>query len=426
MKTSEWILPYNKGKLLLKKEHRFHPSSLKDFFFSGVNAGIKNNELDLALVYSPITCNAAALFTKNSFPGAPLVIAKKKIFSSPNPKLRAIVVNSKNANVYTGKQGEDHVVSISKKVAKNIDVKPWHRVMMSSTGIIGCPLPVEKIEKQIPVLCKKLGQREQNLKDFARAIMTTDRKEKMVRLTLSPSNTPHSKKSIEILGIAKGAGMIEPNMATMLCYLFTNAKVSSSQIKALLTKANEKSFNALSIDGDTSTSDTLVMMASGTASFSVPLPCLQYAVDEVCIDLAKQIACDGEGISKLIELEISGATSNKIANLYGKSVINSLLFKSAVEGADPNWGRIVMALGKVWQHPIKPSQLRIFFGKQDDAVEMKQDNQNDAAIKKRACKQLAAKKVYIQIEVGRGNVKKTFWGNSLSKEYIKFNADYTS
>lgn len=428
MKTSKWLFPHKKGKILIKKEYRFE-KSLKDFFFSGVNAGIKNNDLDLALVYSPLKCSCAALFTKNSFPGAPLVVAKEKIFSSPDPKLRAIVINSKNANVYTGKEGENHVVSICKKVAKNIGVTPWNRVMMSSTGIIGSKLPVEKIEKKISLLCKKLGQEEQHLKDFASAIMTTDKKRKMVRVRLSfegaqSQNDP--TKSIEIIGIAKGAGMIEPNMATMLCYLFTNAKISSGQIKSLLSKANEKSFNALSIDGDTSTSDTLAMMASGTSSFSVPLNYLQHAVDIACIDLAKQIACDGEGISKLIELEICGAASKKIADLYGKSVINSLLFKTAVEGADPNWGRIVMALGKIWQHPIKPSQLRIFFGRSNDEVEMKYENQDDASVKKRACKQLSLKKVYIRIKVGNGSVKKTFLGNSLSKDYIKFNADYTS
>lgn len=373
----------------------------------GINIGIKDKSLDFSVIYSETVCQATAVFTRNNFPGAPVIVGREHI---QNGKLQAIVINSKNSNVATGEQGIEDSRRICSEVAKSLGIET-DLVLPSSTGVIGVPLPMEKI---LPACSKsKSFLKPGNLEEVAEAIMTTDTLKK-----ISHREVEWNGKKGTIYGIAKGAGMIEPNMATMLSYIISDFH-SDGDLNEDLRYAVDLSFNSISIDSDTSTSDTVVLMTSGRLG-SLPREKFREILTEICIDLAKMIARDGEGATKLIELKIETARDKNQAVKIGKSIINSPLVKTAIYGGDPNWGRLIMAIGKVFDEPISYDSLEIYFG------DLPVKDANDE-MKKNLSEYLKKNdEIKIRCSLGCGDFSKIFYGCDLTEKYVEENAFYTT
>ncbi len=380
----------------------------KGFLSFGKNIGIKDNTKDFAVIYSNVPCRAAAVFTQNNFPGAPIVIGRDHI---KNGVLQAIVINSKNSNVATGEKGLQDALNTCKAISVSLGIKV-EDVLPSSTGVIGVPLPIEKILNA----CKtaKEDLREDALEEVATAIMTTDKQKK---ISIRNINKPEGNGII--YAIAKGAGMIEPNMATMLCFILTDMKIKTNNLQSILKRVADKTFNCLSIDTDTSTSDTLVLL-SNELSIEVEENEFENVLLDICTDLTKKIARDGEGATKLIELYISDALNLDQAKKIGKSVLNSPLVKTAIYGGDPNWGRFVMAIGKVFDEVIDYDTLSLKIG----GIDVK--NATDIVKKKMSMYLKENSEIQINISLGTGNVNSMFWGCDLTEGYIKENAYYTT
>lgn len=383
------------------------------FSWFGKNIGIKDSTLDFGGILSDKPCSAAGVFTKNSMPGAPVIVGKEHISDG---LLQAIIVNSKNANVATEIQGIGDARKICSLVAEHCSL-PAEMVLPSSTGVIGQRLPMDVIVKGIEGVAQAFGRTERHVLDFAHSIMTTDTRPKLISARVGEA---------AILGIAKGAGMIEPNMATMLCYFVSDADINAETLQAILTRAVNRSFNRISVDTDTSTSDTVVALCNGLAG-PVDLKEFEAVISEMAVFLAKEIARDGEGATKLIELVVSGAQSQEQALLTAKSVINSPLVKTAIYGSDPNWGRFVMAIGKVYQFTVDISALKIFFGQGDTrlVIDAEMIDRNQAYLKAIA-ELLGREEVYIEIVLGEGPFSERVWGCDLTEEYVKVNAHYTT
>jgi glutamate N-acetyltransferase/amino-acid N-acetyltransferase len=378
------------------------------FYSFGKNIGIKNDSLDFAVIYSQKPCRSACAFTRNNFPGSPIIVGREHAKSG---YLQAIVINSKNSNVATGEKGVQDSRDICQAIGESLEIDP-QLVLPSSTGVIGVPLPMEKI---IPA-CKsaKDNLKEGNLSEVAQAIMTTDTKQKETSYTLD-----FNGKTGMFYGMAKGAGMIEPNMATMLCYILTDFEPESNDLKSILMKALDKSFHCLSIDGDTSTSDTVVVMASGLSG-KLPDDLFYKYLLYICQDLAKMVARDGEGASKLIEVHVSKGKSIEQVRKIGKSIINSPLIKTAIYGGDPNWGRLIMAIGKVFDEPIPMETLVLEIG----GIEVKYaDNEKKAKISNYL---KSNELIRIDVLLNTGNEELTFWTCDLTEGYIQENAFYTT
>jgi glutamate N-acetyltransferase/amino-acid N-acetyltransferase len=380
----------------------------KGFLSFGKNIGIKDNTKDFAVIYSNVPCRAAAVFTQNNFPGAPIVIGRDHI---KNGVLQAIVINSKNSNVATGEKGLQDALNTCKAISVSLGIKV-EDVLPSSTGVIGVPLPIEKILNACKTAKEEL--REDALEEVATAIMTTDKQKK---ISIRNINKPEGNGII--YAIAKGAGMIEPNMATMLCFILTDMKIKTNNLQNILKRVADKTFNCLSIDTDTSTSDTVVLL-SNELSIEVEENEFENALLDICTDLTKKIARDGEGATKLIELLISNAESLDQAKKIGKSVLNSPLVKTAIYGGDPNWGRFVMAIGKVFDEVIDYDTLSLKIG----GIEIK--NATDIVKKKMSMYLKENSEIQINISLGTGNVNSMFWGCDLTEGYIKENAYYTT
>jgi glutamate N-acetyltransferase/amino-acid N-acetyltransferase len=379
----------------------------KGYWLLAKNVGIKDETLDLAVIFSETRATAAAVFTQSRFAGAPVLVGREHIADG---YLQAIVVNSKNANVATGQHGMEIAREMTALVAAELGINAQD-VLPSSTGVIGRVPPIEKIRAGLQGLKKNL-QRD-ILPDVARAIMTTD---------AYPKYISRSVGNVVIAGVAKGAGMIEPNMATMLSYLITDAQIPSATLRSMLVTAVNKSFNMMSIDTDTSTSDTVVLMANGLAG-TVDLTLFQQALDEVCIFLAREIARNGEGVTKLIEVTVSGAQSFMQAKKVAKSIVNSPLVKTAIYGCDPNWGRIAMAIGKCHEEKdIEPEKVTITMG---ETTVFRHGSPTDFALDA-VSRYLANKEVVIWVELGLGDKKATVWGGDLTEGYVKENAYYTT
>ena len=387
--------------------------SVCGFSWLGINLGIKDESLDFGVIASECECSAAGVFTRNNLPGAPVIVGRENI---ENGRLQAIVVNSKIANVATGKTGIEDAKNMCLWTGEALEIAP-ELVLPSSTGVIGQRLPIKKIHEGCKSITEQLGSSTEHIEKFARAIMTTDTHPKWSSCRVGNAT---------ILGVAKGAGMIEPNMATMLSYFVTDAKLSSEELRDILDRVVNKSFNRISIDSDTSTSDTVVILANGLAG-RVDTEQFEAAFTKSAMQLAKEIARDGEGATKLIELTVSGAESQQMALKIAKSIINSPLVKTAIHGADPNWGRFVMAVGKVFEYPVPLADLSIHFKKGSqvlsvNAESLDADEVNLAAISKL----LKNQEVFIEVVVGTGNFSETVWGCDLTKGYIEENAFYTT
>ena len=387
--------------------------SVPGFSWLGINLGLKDQTLDFGVIASECKCTAAGVFTRNNFPGAPVTVGRENI---QNGQLQAIVVNSKIANVATGQTGIEDARKMCRWTGEALGIAS-ELVLPSSTGVIGRRLPVEKIREGCQIIPEKLGSSSVYIENFARAIMTTDR---------HPKWNCSSIENATLLGVAKGAGMIEPNMATMLSFFVTDAQLSSEQLQKMLRRVVNQSFNRISIDSDTSTSDTVIILANGLAG---PVDAQQFekAFSNSAMQLAKEIARDGEGATKLIELKVSGAESQQMALQISKSIINSPLVKTAIHGADPNWGRFVMAVGKVFEYPVPLSDLSIHFGTGSQVLTVNAESLNADTVNLDAIsKLLQNQEVFLEVVVGDGKFSETVWGCDLTKDYIEENAFYTT
>jgi glutamate N-acetyltransferase/amino-acid N-acetyltransferase len=383
-----------------------HPQP-QGFLSLAKNVGIKDDTLDLAVIYSAVRARAAAMFTRSRFPGAPVLVGRAHIADG---YAQAIVVNSKNANVATGQQGIDDAVEMCRLVAQELGIEV-RDVLPSSTGVIGRRLPMDKIRAGLQGIRGEL--RPNNLELAARAIMTTDR---------YPKYTSRQVGSAVIAGIAKGAGMIEPHLATMLVYLLTDAELPPQSLRPMLRRAVDRTFNAISVDTDTSTSDTVVLLANGLAG-PVPRRAFEAALQEVCEHLAREIARNGEGATKLLTVEVSGARNPRQARRVAKAVVNSPLVKTAVYGCDPNWGRVAMAVGKCFDdRDIEPSRLTIRFG---DTTVFALGAPVDCDLEALR-RYLGQPEVVIGVDLGLGAGFARVWGCDLTEGYIKENAYYTT
>ncbi|MGH7926341.1 MAG: bifunctional glutamate N-acetyltransferase/amino-acid acetyltransferase ArgJ, partial [Candidatus Binatia bacterium] len=346
------------------------------------------------------------MFTLNRFPGAPVIVGRKHI---ANGFAQAFVINSKNANVAMGQQGIDKAIETCRIVGAELGVNPYD-VLPFSTGVIGRPLPMDKISAGLRGIKNEL--KPGNLKLAAEAIMTTDTYPKYISCRVGPA---------VIAGIAKGAGMIEPNMATMLVYLMTDANLPKTALRPMLRRVVDPTFNSMSIDTDTSTSDTVVFMANGLAG-KVNLRKFENGLLQVCEYLTREIARSGEGVTKLITVDVNGAKTQTQAKHVGKLVVNSPLVKTAIYGSDPNWGRVIMAVGKSFDPSIQPGKVTVRFG---DTPVFRKGSPVDCDLEALRA-YLEQKEVAIRVNLGIGKASARVWGSDLTEGYIKENAYYTT
>ncbi|MFC1931869.1 bifunctional glutamate N-acetyltransferase/amino-acid acetyltransferase ArgJ [Chloroflexota bacterium] len=398
-------------------ETEFIPSgsvtSPEGFQAGAVCAGIKKaNVLDLAILSSEVSCVTAGLFTTNRVKAAPVVFCQQQLRSG---RVRAVVINSGCANACTGKQGLADTVEMAGLAAGAVGASP-EEILVASTGVIGQLLPMESLRAGMnQIALSKDGGHE-----LARAIMTTDTVPKEVAVKVAGSE-------VIIGGAAKGAGMIHPDMATLLCFLTTDASVDLVFLKSALRRAADVSFNMISIDGDTSTNDTVLLMASGLSGAepisqgSRQADAFQQALNQLCIHLAKAVARDGEGATKLIEVAVNGAPGVGEARSVARTVVSSPLVKSAIHGNDPNWGRVLAAVGRSGVEVIE-AKIDLYIG---DICLVKVGHplpfDEDVAVKT-----LDRSEVAIVVNLNLGNASATAWGCDLSEEYVTINSQYTT
>ena len=387
----------------------FHdtPRMPSGFRCAARNVGLKPKAKDLALFASDVDAAAAAVFTRNHFPGAPVILGRETI---KGRCLRAIVANSKCSNVATGESGVEKARRMAAATAKELGTTP-DKILVSSTGVIGVPLPIELIERGLPGMKADL---QSNPVVGAEGIMTTDTHPKALSVTVPGSEAT-------ITWVAKGSGMIEPNMATMLAYIFTDAKIDAVALDKMLRSAVDVSFNMFSVDSDTSTSDTCAILANGLAG-AVDLSSFEQALTAGSIKMTELLARDGEGATRLLRVIVRGAANRDEARRVAKTIVNSPLIKTMVHGADPNVGRILMAIGKCFDcqiendrtdasingHPVVRGGLRLDF--------------DEAAV--RAA--LAHDEVNLAVSLGVGGGEATAYGCDFTKGYIDENAAYYS
>jgi glutamate N-acetyltransferase/amino-acid N-acetyltransferase len=389
------------------------------FSFAAACAGIKTSgRPDLALVEACPGTTAAAVFTKNRVVAAPLEVGRASLAASRG-RVRAVIVNSGNANCATGQSGIKACQRVCRALSALLGI-PATEVFPSSTGIIGVALPVDKIISRLPDLTAAPEATEQGIASFAHAIMTTDTRPK-----LAGADFHSGKATVKLLGIAKGAGMIHPQLATMLVYLFTDMAATSAELRQVLRDACDHSFNCISIDGDTSTNDTVLLLASGRSgvrlkSASVPGK-FSTALRRVCQSLAEQIVSDGEGVRHVIRLSVEQARDSEEARQVAQTVAHSLLVKTAWAGADPNWGRILAAVGRSGI-AVDPTGVSIMIGDQLVC----RGGVACAFDEKRAHQALSRLSSQIRIRLQRGRSSAVLLTTDLTAEYVRINADYST
>ncbi len=372
------------------------------------NIGVKDTSTDFVVVAADHTCAAAAVFTQSRFSGPSVVVSRANIAQH---RARGVVVISKNANVATGEQGLANAHEIVAGVASALGC-PASEVQIASTGVIGRQYPMDRIRAGLSALTLPFTGNDAHA--VATGIMTTDTVEKVASATISGS-------SAVVVGVAKGVGMIEPNMATLITLMFTDADIDPASLDTIFRRVIDRTFNCVSVDTDTSTSDTAIVLASGVAG-SVDIVAFEAALLHVALSLTKQVARDGEGAETLIEVVVDGARDNAQAKRVAKAIVNSPLVKTAVHGADPNWGRVAMAVGKCSDETdIIEQNVVIRFGSQECFP-----NQVDAAGLAQLSAYLGGSEVLIHVSLGIADGTATVWGCDLTDGYVRINADYTT
>ncbi len=383
--------------------------------FATVAAGVKyQGRTDVMLATLAPGTVVAGAFTRSSTRAAPVLDCQEKL-GRASDEGAAILVNSGNANAFTGKSGTASVNAITDAVAQACNI-PQGRVFTSSTGVIGEPLPHDRITACLDTLSKTTSA--DGIAEAAKAIMTTDTFPKGAQ-----GQVEIDGKTVSIVGIAKGSGMIAPDMATMLVYIFTDAQIEQEALQALVSAANEETFNSITVDSDTSTSDSLIVAATGTSGVSVDdHEGFAYALLDVMKNLAHQVVRDGEGATKFVEITVTGAASDADAKIHGLAIANSPLVKTAVAGEDPNWGRIVMAVGKSGAAADR-DLLSIRFGEVEVAKDgWRSENYSEEA----AAAHMKNQDIVIGVDIGIGLGMATVWTCDLTHGYITINADYRS
>jgi glutamate N-acetyltransferase/amino-acid N-acetyltransferase len=398
----------------------------KGFRFSAAKAGLKQSgRTDFALIVADAAASAAAAFTANRVTAAPLAIDKEHLRASGN-KVRVVAINAGNANCAAGQAGLDAARATCAAAADLFHCK-LEEVFPSSTGIIGVPLPAEKLIAVLPAMAESLGREFDHFELMAQAIMTTDTVEKTAFARLEIDGLDGSSQEVRIAACCKGSGMIHPQLvphATMLVYILTDAAVEPAELDGYLRQAIEVSFNRISVDGDTSTNDTVLLLASGASGAAVGAGNADFAaaLTQVCTSLARQIVADGEGITHVVELRIEGAASDADALKIAKAIAHSPLVKTAWAGADPNWGRLVAAIGYSGAQ-IDPERIDIRFGE----LPICRDGGRAAEFDEAAAHAYIAQPEFsIAIQLHQGVGSCVFWTTDLTVEYIHINADYST
>lgn len=372
------------------------------------NVGIKDSTDDFTLVVADTKCAAAGVFTQSRFAGPSVLVSREHI---ANLSARAVVVISKNANVATGAEGMSNAREVVSGVATALACDPTD-VLIASTGVIGRQYPMTQVRSGLNSIPKQFVAT--SAEAVANGIMTTDTVHKVAQATISGSTA-------RVVGVAKGVGMIEPNMATLITMIFTDALIAPAELDQVFRKVIDRTFNCVSIDTDTSTSDTAIVMASGMAG-AVNVDAFEAALHEVALSLTKQVARDGEGAEKLIEVHVDSAKDRDQAKTVAKAIVNSPLVKTAVHGADPNWGRVAMAVGKCSQYlDVNQDKVVIRFGSQEVYP-----TQVDARGLADLSNYMRGNEVRIHVSLTTGTSDATVWGCDLTDGYVRINADYTT
>ena len=383
--------------------------------FSAISAGVKyQGRPDVMLAHLAPGTSIAGVFTQSATRSAPVLDCQAKLGSDPEPA-GAILVNSGNSNAFTGRNGTEAVASITHATSAACGV-PVDRVFTSSTGVIGEPLPFERITQHLQTLAATTSP--DDIESAARAIMTTDTFPKGASAQIDVGG-----KTVSIAGIAKGSGMIAPDMATMLVYIFTDAQIGQGELQALVSKHNEGTFNCITVDSDTSTSDTLIVAATGKSGADVSgNAAFDAALHNVMLNLAHQVVKDGEGATKFVEITVTGAASYADAKTHALSIANSPLVKTAIAGEDPNWGRVVMAVGKSGALADR-DKLSIRFG---NVLVAENGWVSPSYSEVEAASHMKGENICISVDVGLGTDLATVWTCDLTHGYISINADYRS
>ena len=394
------------------------------FRASGIHCGLRKNKSkkDLALILADKLCNAAAIYTTNKVYGAPITVTREHL---KNGMARAAICNSGNANT-CNPDGVDKANAMCAALAAQLGIDE-NDIIITSTGVIGEPLPLEPILNGIPALCDSLGYDAENGYAAASAIMTTD-----TRLKQIAAETMIDGVKVKIGGMSKGSGMIQPNMATMLCFVTTDATISSEALQTLLKRVADRTFNMISVDGDTSTNDTFSVMASGLAGNALiddpdseSGKAFEALLEYVCKYLARKMAADGEGASKLLECRVHGCDTLENARILAKSVINSPLVKTAMFGADANWGRILCALGYAGVE-FDPHKVDVSFISDAGEINVCKNGGSVGFDEDKAKEILLKDSIVMDVNMNMGDACATAYGCDLTYEYVRINGDYRS
>jgi glutamate N-acetyltransferase / amino-acid N-acetyltransferase len=390
------------------------------FSFAATHSGLKRSQLDLGILISETPAVAAAVFTTNRVVAAPVIASREHLKKSKHI-MRGVIVNSGNANCCTHEDGYPASIATAKRLAEELGDAAGQEFIVCSTGVIGAPLRVEKILSAVPQLVQTRSADSGAFEEFARAIMTTDTRPKW-----SAAKCRVGGKDARILGCAKGSGMIQPNMATMLSFIATDVAVSAPALQRALRSAVDFTFNCITVDGDTSTNDTVALFANGQSggakiakASGVDYKNFCAALERVCRELALAIVADGEGAQRVIEIEVRGASSDEAADRIARTVANSPLVKTAFAGADPNWGRILAAAGRSGAE-FDPGRTNIWIGGVAVCRGGREMTFDEAA----AHQKMLEKSVKVRIDVGSGRGVARLWTCDFTQEYVHINASY--
>jgi glutamate N-acetyltransferase/amino-acid N-acetyltransferase len=386
------------------------------FQYAGLASGLKKNgQKDLGLIYSETPADVAGVFTRNEVKAAPVILDMQRIVSGT---CQAVIANSGNANCCTGEKGMQDAILMARWTAKELDL-PEEKVLVASTGVIGEPLSVEKIQKALPDLVDVLEP--DRISDFAEAIMTTDTVPKIVSKKGNLDG-----KAFTVTGVAKGAGMIRPDMATLLCFVMTDAACPSDRLQGMLLKSIKRTLNRITVDGDTSTNDTALLIANGLSGAVINSEAqsrqFQPILDEVLMSLGKQLIKDAEGATKLVEIAVKGTESDADAHRIADTIAHSNLLKTALFGEDANWGRILAAAGRAGV-PIKPGTIDVYFA---DVLMVKSGMGCGKRAEAEATQVLKQPEYTLTIDLKAGAGKASVFTCDFSIDYVKINASYRS